>query len=255
MRTKRRRWTALAMVAGWVGAAVLMAAPAPADVNCSDLGSQVAAQTYLDGRAGDPDHLDADRDGRACEASDPHAGGTWTLILLGVLFAAGLARYTTFDNGRDKGKDSDREVQHAEVPEPAEVTAPAFLVLVEQLAVGDADLTQHRQSVVKVALTGSVSELARALRMVQYSERMSVLEAHAAAHGTSPKDVLAALADSTSDLELQGWALSGYDPPWTVRVMRCSCVDGLRNFQLRTADDGTHFWACASCHQPVRSPS
>jgi hypothetical protein len=243
------------MVAGWVGAAVLMAAPASADVNCSDLGSRVAAQTYLDGRTGDPDHLDADRDGQACEASDPHAGGTWTLILLGILFAAGLARYTTFDKAGDKAQDGDREVQHAAVPEPAEVTAPASLVLVQQLAVGDADPAEHRQNVVKVALTGSVSELARALRMVQYSERMGVLEAHAAAHDTSPKDVLAALAETTSDLELQGWALSGYDPPWTVRVMRCSCIDGLRNFQLSTAEDGTRFWACASCHQPVRTTS
>ncbi len=37
--------------------------------------------------------------------------------------------------------------------------------------------------------------------------------------------------------------------------MRCSCVDGLRNFQLSTADDGTRYWACASCHQPVRTTS
>jgi hypothetical protein len=247
MRTTRR-WTALALVAGWVGAAVLMmAAPASADVDCVDLGSQAAAQTYYDGHAGDPDGLDADHDGTACEASAPHTGGTWTLILLGVLFVGGLARYTTLDK--------DRDVQGAEASEPldASVPAPPRLVLVEQVAGGGVSSMLHREAVVNVALTGSVSELARALRMVQYSERMGLLEAHAAAHDTSPKDVLAALAESTSDLELQGWALSGYDPPWTVRVMRCSCVDGLRNFQLTTADDGSHFWACASCHQPVRT--
>jgi hypothetical protein len=248
MRTTRR-WTALALVVGWVGAAVLMASPASADVNCADLGSQAAAQTYYDGHAGDPDGLDADHDGTACEASAPHTGGTWTLILLGVLFVGGLARYTTFEK--------DREVRRAEASEPLDeaVATPARLVLVEQVAAGGIAAPLHREAVVNVALTGSVSELARALRMVQYSERMGLLEAHAAAHDTSPKDVLAALAASTSDLELQGWALSGYDPPWTVRVMRCSCVDGLRNFQLRTADDGTHFWACASCHQPVRTTS
>ena len=123
-------------------------------------------------------------------------------------------------------------------------------VIVEQ-AVGAVAPVQRRLSLVKVAVTGSVTELARALRMVKYGERMTVLEQHAAAHGASPRDVLDALAHSTSDLELQGWALAGYDPPWTVRVMRCSCVDGLRNFQLSTADDGSRYWACASCHQPV----
>ena len=77
-------------------------------MNCSDLGSQAAAQTYFDGRTGDLDHLDGDRDGQACEGNAPHTGGTWTLILLGVLFAAGLARYTTFTK--------DAEAQSAEAP-------------------------------------------------------------------------------------------------------------------------------------------
>ncbi len=114
MRTTRR-WLALALVAGWFGAAVLMASPASADVNCSDLGSQAAAQTYFDGRTGDLDHLDGDGDGQACEANAPHTGGTWTLILLGVLFAAGLARYTTFTK--------DTEVQSAEAPAPVEAVS------------------------------------------------------------------------------------------------------------------------------------
>jgi hypothetical protein len=241
MRTTRR-WVALAMVAGWFAAAVLMASPASADVNCSDLGSRTAAQTYFDGRTSDLDHLDADGDGQACEASSSHAGGTWTLILLGVLFAAGLARYTT------STKDAD-EHSVAE-PAPAETVSVGAPVIVEQ-AVGAVAPVQRRLSLVKVAVTGSVTELARALRMVKYGERMTVLEQHAAAHGASPRDVLDALAHTTSDLELQGWALAGYDPPWTVRVMRCSCVDGLRNFQLSTADDGSRYWACASCHQPV----
>jgi hypothetical protein len=38
-----------------------------------------------------------------------------------------------------------------------------------------------------------------------------------------------------------------------VRVMRCDCVDGLRNFQLKTAEDGSHYWCCSTCHQPVHS--
>ena len=83
----------------------------------------------------------------------------------------------------------------------------------------------------------------------------ALLEEHASAHGTKPQDVLDALAEHTTDLELQGWALAGYDPPWTVRVMRCSCVDGMRNFRLQAAEDGTHYWACASCHASDRHPS
>jgi hypothetical protein len=246
MRTTRR-WTSLALLAGWFVAAVMLASPVAADVDCSDLGNRTAAQTYLDGRAGDPDHLDADRDGRACEGSDPHAGGTWTLIVLGLLFAAGLARYTTVEKDRTK--------QDAEEPVSAEAVTVSAPVVLELISSGVAAPADHRQSIVKVALTGSVSELARALRMVPYGERMNLLESHASAHGSTPEDVLAALAASTTDLELQGWALAGYDPPWTVRVMRCSCVDGMRNFRLQTAPDGSHYWSCATCHTPDRQLS
>jgi hypothetical protein len=255
----------VALVAGWMGAAVLTASPASADVNCADLGSRTAAQTYYDGHPGNADHLDGDGDGKACESSAPHADGTWTLVVLGVLLAAGLLRYTTF--AKDKGERSEArtlrpaepvvavETVEAEEPARVELAAVAAPVLVEQLAIGSVTFVQDRQSVVRVAVSGSVGELARALRMVRYSERMGVLEAHAAAHDSSPRDVLAALAESTSDLELQGWALAGYDPPWTVRVMRCDCVDGLRNFQLKTAEDGSHYWCCSTCHQPVHSAS
>lgn len=250
---RRRRGVALALVAGWFGAAVLMASPAQADVDCVDLGSRAAAQAYYDGHAGDPDHLDTDGDGRACEGSAPHSGGTWTLVLLGVLMAAGLVRYTTFTRDPARTGASAQEEAHAEVPEPVEavaVGAPTLIALQ-----GGAGPLQRRDSVVRVALTGSVTELARALRMVRYGERMGLLEAHASAHGSTPRQVLDALARTTSDLELQGWALAGYDPPWTVRVLRCSCVDGLRNFQLRSADDGSHYWECVSCHQPVHASS
>ncbi len=246
MRTTRR-WTSLALLVGCFGVVMLMASPAAADVDCSDLGNRTAAQTYFDGHAGDPDHLDADHDGLACEGSDPHAGGTWTLIVLGLLFAAGLARYTTFDRVP--------KVEHVEEPVPAEAVAVLAPVRLELISTGAAAPGQHRQTVVKVALTGSLSELARALRMVPYGERMSLLEAHASAHGSTPQNVLDALAASTTDLELQGWALAGYDPPWTVRVMRCSCVDGMRNFRLQTAEDGSHYWACATCHTPDRQLS
>jgi hypothetical protein len=246
-----RRGVCAALVAGWFGATLLVAAPASADVDCSDLGSRTAAQAYYDGHPGNADHLDGDGDGRACEGNAPHPEGTWTLIVLGVLLVVGLARYTTFARG-STAQDAEH-TEHAEPAEPAEPAPAAAPVVVEQPAIGSVTFLGDRQSVVRVAVTGSVRELARALRMVRYSERMGVLESHAAAHGCSPRDVLADLAESTSDLELQGWALAGYEPPWTVRVMRCDCVDGLRNFQLQTAEDGSHYWCCATCHQPVRS--
>jgi hypothetical protein len=160
-------------------------------------------------------------------------------------------RYSTVERGR-KRQHADAVLPVEPVLEPATVGAP---LIVEQAV--DATFAPHsqRREVFASAKTGSIGELARALRMVPYAERMGLLEAHAGAHGSKPQDVLSALAEHTSDLELQGWALAGYDPPWTVRVMRCSCVDGMRNFRLQTADDGSHYWACASCHTSDRHPS
>src|SRR4051812_30500951 len=94
MRTPRR-WAALALVTAFFGAAVLLASPAAADVDCADLKSQDAAQTYLDGRTGDPEGLDTDADGRACEQNEPGSPGTWTLVTLVGLMAAGLLRFST----------------------------------------------------------------------------------------------------------------------------------------------------------------
>ena len=253
-----RRMGLLALLAGSFGALVLCAAPATAsattDVNCADLQNRDAAQTYFDGRTGDADHLDGDSDGRACEANQPHSSDTWTLIALAALFAAGLARYTTFEK-RGTPQDAEATAPVEPVAEPAVVGAPSLVLL--QGSGDDPSIAApgHRQGVFASAQTGTLGELARALRMVPYGERMSLLESHASAHGTPAKEVLADLAAQITDLELQGWALAGYDPPWTVRVMRCSCVDGLRNFQLAMDDDGNRYWACASCHQPVRTTS
>lgn len=69
-----------------VGAAMLTAGlvaiasgPAYADLNCSDFQYQEDAQAHLDADPSDPDHLDGDNDGIACE-SLPHrpGGGTTT---------------------------------------------------------------------------------------------------------------------------------------------------------------------------------
>jgi hypothetical protein len=253
MRTTRR-WTLLAFLAVIVGVAVLGASPAMADVDCADLKTQGAAQSYLEGRTGDPDRLDADFDGQACEQSETGTHGNWTLIALGVLLAGGLVRIAT---------DADRQARRRPVTVPAEAAeeqvrepVPALAVTsVEQVTADGMPVPVKTKTVFAQATVGTLSELARALRLVSYAQRMAMLESHAEAHGSAPQDVLDALAQHTSDLELQGWALAGYDPPWFVRPMYCDCVGGLRNYRLLTAEDGTHFWACASCNSRDRSTS
>lgn len=52
-----------------VGAAVLVPATPALATNCSDFPSQQAAQDHYNGQQGDPDGLDGDSDGWACERS------------------------------------------------------------------------------------------------------------------------------------------------------------------------------------------
>lgn len=63
------RLGALALV--FVG--VAFAPSVSADLDCRDFDSPDDAQDYFDQNPGDPDRLDADNDGRACE---PYSGGT-----------------------------------------------------------------------------------------------------------------------------------------------------------------------------------
>lgn len=58
------------LLAATILAFAFSAAPASADVNCSDFSSQAAAQYYMNAHPGDPDGLDGnDNDGRACESN------------------------------------------------------------------------------------------------------------------------------------------------------------------------------------------
>lgn len=63
-----------------VGAQVRGPSGADGSYNCSDFDTQEQAQAYYDGQGGlaggDPDGLDADSDGAACEDSLPSGGGT-----------------------------------------------------------------------------------------------------------------------------------------------------------------------------------
>ena len=232
------------MLVGCFAATLLSAGPAAADVNCADLPTQGVAQSYFDGRAGDPDRLDGDADGRACESNDPQQQGGWLLVLLAVLMAGGLVRYAV---------DSDVQSRKRPARAPVQLVPVQVSTRAEHAPDDASPVPTQKQVVVSQASTGSITELARALRLVPYAGRMKLLEEHARAHGSEPQDVLDTLADHTTDLELQGWALAGYDPPWFVRPMHCDCVDGLRNYRLQKNSDGTRFWACSSCHQPVHT--
>lgn len=76
----------LLLLAAMVGMAMLLASPAVAQsgadgsFNCPDFGSEAEAQAYYDSQGGlaggDPDGLDADSDGLACEDSGLPSGGT-----------------------------------------------------------------------------------------------------------------------------------------------------------------------------------
>lgn len=76
MRTSRLAMTTV-LAAGLVG---LAGSPALAtgtdDLNCDDFDSQAAAQAEYDSDTSDPNQLDADDDGEACENTDyPSDGG------------------------------------------------------------------------------------------------------------------------------------------------------------------------------------
>lgn len=64
-----------------------VAQPALADLDCGDFGSMDEAQRHYDRLPGDPDRLDRDGDGLACE---PYSGGTspWVWALGGGVATA-----------------------------------------------------------------------------------------------------------------------------------------------------------------------
>ena len=74
--------TVLATVAALPLAGVASAQPQPTDRDCRDFASQAAAQSALRSHSGDPQRLDSDHDGIACEdhfrtgqvgPAEPHA--------------------------------------------------------------------------------------------------------------------------------------------------------------------------------------
>src|SRR5687767_12292569 len=61
----------LCLTALVLGALALPSSAAAADLDCADFTNQLAAQNYFEAKGGpslDPDGLDGDRDGRACDA-------------------------------------------------------------------------------------------------------------------------------------------------------------------------------------------
>lgn len=225
MRATRTRQL-LALLATAFAIALLSAVPASAaTVGCSDLRTQRAAQSYLEGPSADASRLDADGDGRACEGSVATSDGAWTVLGLGGLIVAVLVGNWVL------AKRESARVGAA----PESSLAPAG----------------ERQQILEAARSGSLGELARALRRMPYGDRMPLLAEHARAHGAAPQDVLDALAAEVDDVALQRWALTGYGPPSHVRTMFCPCVGATRNFLINEAADGLHTWTCASCGLPA----
>ncbi|MEO7350795.1 MAG: excalibur calcium-binding domain-containing protein, partial [Marmoricola sp.] len=198
MRTIRTRQL-LAVLAALFAVVLLGAAPASAGVDCADLRTQRAAQSYFEGPAGASSGLDADGDGQACEGNTPTSDGKWTLLGLGGVIAAVLLGNWMMAKRRTQ-------------PRPAAGPDPVW-----------APVGATRR-VLAAAPAGSLAELARALRRVPHGERMPLLEEHARSHGSSPQDVLDALVAQVTDLALQRWALAGYGPPSHVRMMFCPCA-------------------------------
>lgn len=59
------------LAAALAGISLASVSPALADLDCKDFGSQEEAQAYFESRgSGDPDGLDRDNDGIACESLD-----------------------------------------------------------------------------------------------------------------------------------------------------------------------------------------
>ncbi len=193
----------LVLLAALCGLALLGAAPATADVDCANLPSQGAAQSYFDGRSGDADGLDADADGRACEASDPVDLGSWTLfglvgLLLGALVVNGVL-------ARRKG----HQPEGSRTPVPHRQPAPHVALQ----RTGDALETTARSRTSLATADDSLEGLIRALRRVPRTKRMPLVELYAVAHHTASQDVLTAVADQATELELRRWARPGRDSP------------------------------------------
>ncbi|MCW2806434.1 MAG: hypothetical protein JWQ93_389 [Marmoricola sp.] len=182
--------------------ALLGAVPATADVDCADLGSRSAAQAYFEGRAADPDRLDADGGGQACEGNASQSYGQWSLPGLAVLVLGVLVVNAMM--AKRQARTRAREVQ----PTPALVPVQR---LAEQPSGGIMAAPGRKQALLDAAPDGSLADLGRALRLVPAAKRMSLVELYAVGHHASPQEVLDALVQEVNDVGVQRWASLGYD--------------------------------------------
>jgi hypothetical protein len=198
VRTPRTRQL-LALCATVFAVVMIGAAPASADVDCADLKSQGAAQSYFEGRAGDLDGLDADGDGRACEANDPHSYGEWALPGLAALLLGALAVNGVFAQRQPRVRLDQLLPLQPPVPAQRSASAPGIL-----------PAPGRRQALLEAVPDGSLDDLARALRRVPFDKRMSLVELYAVAHHAAPQEVLDALVAEVADVGVTRWASAGY---------------------------------------------
>ena len=248
MATTRRR-ALLVLMAGWCGAAVLAAPPVAADVDCQDLKTRAAAQSYYEGRPGDPDQLDSDLDGRACEGNDPATHGNWALLALGVLMAGGLLRFAV---------DEDRQLRRRTATAPLEEPGRSRCRSRSSTRAG------RRRG-------GHVPgpEERAGLRCVQRLARRAGARA-------SPRAVRRTHVDAREPRSLAWHATSAGAgcprrtdrrpgaPGLGARGLRPSldCASEVLLLRRRAAQpsaahapDGTHYWSCATCNRPDRQVS
>lgn len=208
MRTTRTRQL-LALCVTVFAVVMIGATPVAADVDCTDLKSRSAAQSYFEGRPGDLDGLDADGDGQACEANDPHSYGEWALPGLAALLLGALVV-----NGVFARRQARTRVDHSlplQPPVPVQRSGErSAQPSTEQPATGILAAPGGKDALLEAAPDGSLDDLARALRLVPAGRRMSLVELYAVAHQATPQAVLDALVAEVSDVGLKRWASAGY---------------------------------------------
>ena len=113
-----RRTTVTVVLAAVAGLAIPGVASAQPDRDCPDFASQTDAQAALESRPGDPERLDADNDGVACESHFGEPVGT-------TRRSGGDQQVDTLPRGGVGTGDASTAVDPGTAPAPTAGTVPA----------------------------------------------------------------------------------------------------------------------------------